>query len=60
LKFLGKPDRIGRIGLRKVIKEEDLDKENIVIAVDSKMKRLPKFPLEKIEFLKEDFPEMFK
>jgi hypothetical protein len=60
LKFLGKPDKIGRIDLRKVIKKEDLDKEHIVVAVDRKMKRLPKFPLEKIEFLKEDFPEMFK
>ncbi|MGB9760484.1 MAG: hypothetical protein ACP5KW_07755 [Thermoproteota archaeon] len=67
LKFLGKVKRRGLMkvedwlgGIRSGIKEEDLYREDVVVAVDKKMKRLEKFPLEKIEFLKEDFPEMFK
>jgi hypothetical protein len=59
LKFLGKVNRKGWVKINE-IKKEDLTREDIVIAVDKKMKRLPKFPLEKIEFLNEDFPEMFK
>ncbi|MGC9015073.1 MAG: hypothetical protein ACP5KW_11915 [Thermoproteota archaeon] len=59
LEFLGKVVE-GEVIVYDEIKEEDLTREDIVIAVDKKMKRLPKFPLEKIEFLKEDFPEMFK
>ncbi|MEM3957218.1 MAG: hypothetical protein QXO47_03330 [Thermoproteota archaeon] len=67
LKFLGQANRRGLLkaeeqlgGIRSGIKEEDLDREDIIIAVDKRMKRLEKMLLEKIEFLKEDFPEMFK
>ncbi|MEM2087523.1 MAG: hypothetical protein QXF52_02460 [Thermoproteota archaeon] len=42
------------------VREEDLNREDIVITADEKLEKLSKFPLEKIEFLKEDFPEMFK
>ncbi|MEM3661101.1 MAG: hypothetical protein QXU11_12050 [Thermoproteota archaeon] len=42
------------------VREEDLDREDIVVAVDERLEKLPKFSLEKIEFLKENFPEMFK
>jgi hypothetical protein len=42
-----------------ILKEEDLDKETLVIVVDKRMKRLPKIPLEKMQFLREEFPEMF-
>lgn len=59
LKFLGKADRRGWIKIDE-IKREDLHREDVIIAIDKKMKKLEKFPLEKIEFLKEDFPEMFK
>lgn len=63
LKFLGKVvnKRKGWVRIDKNrVREEDLDREDIVIAVDERLEKLPKFPLEKIEFLKEDFPEMFK
>ena len=58
-KFLGKADRKGWIKIDE-IKEEDLCREDVIITVDKRIKGLEKFPLEKIEFLKEDFPEMFK
>lgn len=61
VELLGKPDRKGRIVLNEkgILKEEDLDKETLVIVVDKRMKRLPKIPLEKMQFLREEFPEMF-
>jgi len=51
LRFLGKvinrkKEWIGASGIR----EEDLDREDVVIAVDEKLEKLPKIPLEKIEF----------
>jgi hypothetical protein len=61
LRFLGRVSKNGWIKIdRRNVKEEDLDREDIVIVVDEKLEKLPKFPLEKIEFLKEDFPELFK
>jgi len=42
------------------VREWDLNREDIVITVDERLEKLPKIPLEKIEFLKEDFSEMFK
>ncbi|MBO3798301.1 MAG: hypothetical protein QXI42_09670 [Thermoproteota archaeon] len=61
LRFLGKVNRKGWVIIDKAkVREEDLNREDIVIAVDERLEKLPKFPLEKIEFLKEDFPEMFK
>jgi len=61
IKFLGRVNRKGWVIIDKAkVREEDLEGEDIVIAVDEKLEKLPKFPLEKIEFLKEDFPEMFK
>ncbi len=61
LKFIGRVDRRGRVRIDETeLRKENLDRDDIVIAVDKRMKKLPKFPLEKIEFLKEDFPEMFK
>ena len=56
LEFLGKIIEGGMI----VYDEEMLPKEDTVVAVDEKLDKLLKFSLEKIEFLKEDFPEMFK
>jgi hypothetical protein len=45
---------------KSMVEEEDLGREDVVIAVDEKLEKLPKIPLEKIEFLREDFPELFK
>ena len=60
-RYLGRVDKKGWIKIDKSrVREEDLSREDIVIAVDKGLERLPKFSLEKIEFLKEDFPEMFK
>ena len=60
-RYLGRVDKKGWIKIDKSkIREEDLGREDIIVAVDERLERLPKFPLEKIEFLKEDFPEMFK
>ncbi|MBS7654733.1 MAG: hypothetical protein QXT54_04260 [Thermoplasmatales archaeon] len=61
LRFLGRVNRKGWVIIDKAkVREEDLNREDIVIAVDERLEKLPKFPLEKIEFLQEDFPEMFK
>ncbi|MEM3586385.1 MAG: hypothetical protein QXO71_03590, partial [Candidatus Jordarchaeaceae archaeon] len=61
LRFLGRVNRKGWVIIDKAkVREEDLNREDIVIAVDDRLEKLPKFSLEKIEFLKEDFPEMFK
>lgn len=61
LRFLGRVDKKGWIKIdKRRVKEDDLKREDIVIAADERLEKLPKFPLEKIEFLKEDFPEMFK
>jgi hypothetical protein len=63
LRFLGKVTnrKKGWIKIDKsMVEEEDLDREDVVIAVDERLEKLPKIPLEKIEFLKEDLPEMFK
>ncbi|MEM3489607.1 MAG: hypothetical protein QXO75_08165 [Nitrososphaerota archaeon] len=61
LRFLGRVNRKGWVIIDKAkVREEDLNREEIVIAVDERLEKLPKFPLEKIEFLQEDFPEMFK
>jgi hypothetical protein len=63
LRFLGKVTnrKKGWIKIDKsMVKEEDLDREDVVIAVDEKLEKLPMIPLEKIEFLREDFPELFK
>lgn len=61
LRFLGRVNGKGWVIIDKAkVREEDLNREDIVIAVDDRLEKLPKFPLEKIEFLKEDFPEMFK
>lgn len=59
LEFLGKIIERGVITYDD-IGGEDLNREDIVIAVDERLEKLQKFPLEKIEFLREDFPEMFK
>lgn len=61
LKYLGRIERRGWIVVSEAeVKKEDLYSDDVVVAVDERLKKLPKFPLEKIEFLKEDFPEMFK
>ncbi|MBO3842205.1 MAG: hypothetical protein FGF48_07300 [Candidatus Brockarchaeota archaeon] len=61
LRFLGRVNKKGwAIIDKKRVREEDLDREDVIVAVDERLEKLPKFPLEKIEFLKEDFPEMFK
>ncbi|MEM3426441.1 MAG: hypothetical protein QXI42_11680 [Thermoproteota archaeon] len=58
---MGRVNRKGWVIIDKAkVREEDLDREDIVVAVDERLEKLPKFSLEKIEFLKEDFPEMFK
>jgi len=69
VELLGKPDRKGWIKLKKegsifeaeAKKERDeiLSRKDLVIVVDKRMKRLPKIPLEKMRFLREEFPEMF-
>ena len=69
VELLGKPDRKGWITLKKegsifeaeAKKERDeiLSRKDLIIVVDKRMKRLPKIPLEKMQFLREDFPEMF-
>ncbi|MBO3799240.1 MAG: hypothetical protein QW491_02220 [Thermoproteota archaeon] len=58
---MGRVNKKGWVIIDKAkVREEDLDREDIVVAVDERLEKLPKFSLEKIEFLKEDFPEMFK
>ncbi|MEM3745960.1 MAG: hypothetical protein QXN67_00610 [Thermoproteota archaeon] len=58
---MGRVNRKGWVIIDKAkVREEDLDREDIVVAVDERLEKLPKFSLEKIEFLKENFPEMFK
>jgi hypothetical protein len=69
VELLGKPDRKGWITLKKegsifeaeAKKERDeiLSRKDLIIVVDKRMKRLPKIPLEKMQFLREEFPEMF-
>ncbi|NHV98204.1 MAG: hypothetical protein HA496_01000 [Thaumarchaeota archaeon] len=54
LKHVGKVDEeeIDEEGLRK--------RDDIVVAINKRHRRLEEVSLEKIEFLKEDFPELFK
>jgi len=69
VELLGKPDRKGWIKLKKEgsifetrakeERDEILSRKDLIIVVDKRMKRLPKIPLEKMQFLREDFPEMF-
>ncbi|MGB9726447.1 MAG: hypothetical protein ACPLZ8_07405 [Fervidicoccaceae archaeon] len=53
------PEYIAKIGEEEIEKEK-LKGEDMVIAVNKRCGKLEKIPLERIEFLKEDFPEMFK
>jgi hypothetical protein len=69
VELLGKPDRKGWIKLKKEgsifetrakeERDEILSRKDLIIVVDKRMKRRPKIPLEKMQFLREDFPEMF-
>jgi len=51
---------VGKVDGEEIDEEGLRERDDIVVAINKKYKKLEEVPLEKIEFLKEDFPELFK